>query len=308
MNNNGVLKVKNKKLNQGENATGWGFVLPYFASFFLFITIPVILGILLSFTYFDLINTPKFIGLNNFVNLFTADDVFMQQVLPNTLKFALIVGPVGYMLSFLLAWLLAQIPQKPRTVLALLIYSPSMTAGIAMAVMWRIIFSGDSSGYLNSVLLSLNLIDSPIQWLQDPKYLLNIMIIVSLWSSMGIGFLAMLAGVLNINEELYEAAYVDGMSNKFQEIFYITIPTMKPQMLFGAIMSLVATFNAGAIGVQLTGVNPTPQNAGQLIVNHMDDYAFNRWEMGYGAAIAVVLLIMVYLFGMAARKLFGEKE
>ncbi|NLB85235.1 MAG: sugar ABC transporter permease, partial [Acholeplasmataceae bacterium] len=273
-----------------------------------FITIPVILGILLSFTYFDLINTPKFIGLNNFVNLFTADDVFMQQVLPNTLKFALIVGPVGYMLSFLLAWLLAQIPQKPRTVLALLIYSPSMTAGIAMAVMWRIIFSGDSSGYLNSILLSLNLIDSPIQWLQDPKYLLNIMIIVSLWSSMGIGFLAMLAGVLNINEELYEAAYVDGMSNKFQEIFYITIPTMKPQMLFGAIMSLVATFNAGAIGVQLTGVNPTPQNAGQLIVNHMDDYAFNRWEMGYGAAIAVVLLIMVYLFGMAARKLFGEKE
>lgn len=308
MNNNGVLKVKNKKLNQGENATGWGFVFPYFASFFLFITIPVILGILLSFTYFDLINTPKFIGLNNFVNLFTADDVFMQQVLPNTLKFALIVGPVGYMLSFLLAWLLAQIPQKPRTVLALLIYSPSMTAGIAMAVMWRIIFSGDSSGYLNSILLSLNLIDSPIQWLQDPKYLLNIMIIVSLWSSMGIGFLAMLAGVLNINEELYEAAYVDGMSNKFQEIFYITIPTMKPQMLFGAIMSLVATFNAGAIGVQLTGVNPTPQNAGQLIVNHMDDYAFNRWEMGYGAAIAVVLLIMVYLFGMAARKLFGEKE
>ena len=301
MNNNGVLKVKNKKLNQGENATGWGFVLPYFASFFLFITIPVILGILLSFTYFDLINTPKFIGLNNFVNLFTADDVFMQQVLPNTLKFALIVGPVGYMLSFLLAWLLEQIPQKPRTVLALLIYSPSMTAGIAMAVMWRIIFSGDSSGYLNSILLSLNLIDSPIQWLQDPKYLLNIMIIVSLWSSMGIGFLAMLAGVLNINEELYEAAYVDGMSNKFQEIFYITIPTMKPQMLFGAIMSLVATFNAGAIGVQLTGVNPTPQNAGQLIVNHMDDYAFNRWEMGYGAAIAVVLLIMVYLFGMAAR-------
>lgn len=308
MNNSGLVKVKNKKTSRSENVTGWGFVLPYFASFFIFITIPVILGILLSFTYFDLINPPKVIGLNNFVNLFTADDVFMQQVLPNTLKFALIVGPVGYMLSFLLAWLLAQIPQKPRTVLALLIYSPSMTAGIAMAVMWRIIFSGDSSGYLNSILLSMNIIDSPIQWLQDPKYLLNIMIIVSLWSSMGIGFLAMLAGVLNINEELYEAAYVDGMSNKFQEIFYITIPTMKPQMLFGAIMSLVSTFNAGAIGVQLTGVNPTPQNAGQLIVNHMDDYAFNRWEMGYGAAIAVVLLIMVYVFGMAARKLFGEKD
>lgn len=297
-----------KRAKIKENLVGWGFVLPYFSSFFLFITIPVLLGILLSFTYFDLINTPKFIGLNNFVNLFTADDVFMQQVFPNTLKFALIVGPVGYAFSFFLAWLLAQIPKKPRTILALLIYSPSMTAGIAMAVMWRIIFSGDSSGYLNSILLAMNIIETPIQWLQNPEYLLNIMIIVSLWSSMGIGFLAMLAGVLNINEELYEAAYVDGMKNKFQEIFYITIPTMKPQMLFGAIMSLVGTFNAGSIGVQLTGVNPTPQNAGQLIVNHMDDYAFNRWEMGYGAAIAVVLLILVYIMSRVATRLFGEKD
>ncbi|VEU81218.1 Inner membrane ABC transporter permease protein ycjO [Haploplasma axanthum] len=266
------------------------------------------MGILLSFTYFNLLESPSFVGFGNYISLFTSDDVFMQQVIPNTVKFAIIVGPIGYMLGFFLAWLLAQIPSKPRTVLALVIYSPSMTAGIAMSVMWKIIFSGDESGYLNAILLNFNLIEQPIQWLTNPQYLMTIMIVVTLWSSMGIGFLAMLAGVLNINQELYEAAYIDGMKNKWQEMFYITIPSMKPQMLFGAVMSLISTFNAGAIGVQLSGQNPTPQNAGQLIVTHIDDYGFIRFDMGYAATVSVVLLVMVYLFSRVATKLFGEKE
>jgi multiple sugar transport system permease protein len=262
----------------------------------------------LSLTYFNLLEAPSFIGLNNYVYLFTADDAFMQDVIPNTLQFVVLVGPIGYFLGFLLAWLLAQLPHRLRTILALVIYSPSMTAGITMAVMWRIIFSGDDSGYLNAFLLNLNIISQPIQWLQNPDYLLVIMIVVTLWSSMGIGFLAMLAGVLNINQELYEAAYVDGMKTKFQEIFYITIPSMKPQMLFGAVMSLVATFNAGAIGAQLSGQNPTPQNAGQLIVTHLEDYGFIRYDMGYAAAIAVMLLILVYVFSRVAFKLFGDQD
>jgi multiple sugar transport system permease protein len=298
---------KPKKLNRDE-LTGNLFILPYLLAFMVFITIPVLMGMLLSLTYFNLLEAPKFILFGNYIALLTSDDIFMQVVIPNTVKFALFVGPIGYMLGFLLAWLLAQLPHRLRTILALVIYSPSMTAGIAMAVMWRIIFSGDESGYLNAVLLSINVIEQPIQWLTNPMYLMNIMIIVTLWSSMGIGFLAMLAGVLNINQELYEAAYVDGMSNKIQEIFYITIPSMKPQMLFGAVMSLVATFNAGSIGVSLSGQNPTPQNAGQLIVTHIDDYGFIRFDMGYAAAISIVLLIMVYIFGRLAYKLFGEKE
>lgn len=305
-----MTEVNKKKLSKESisQITGNLFILPYALAFIIFITVPVIMGILLSTTYFNLLETPKFIFLNNYVTLFTADDVFMQKVIPNTVKFALFVGPLGYMLGFLLAWLLAQIPHRMRTILALVIYSPSMTAGVAMSVMWKIIFSGDESGYLNAVLLQLSLIEEPIQWLTNANYLMPVMIIVTLWSSMGIGFLAMLAGVLNINQELYEAAYIDGMSNKMQEIFYITIPSMKPQMLFGAVMSLVATFNAGSIGVQLSGQNPTPQNAGQLIVTHIDDYGFIRYDMGYAAAISVVLLIMVLLFNYAAHKLFGEKD
>jgi len=284
------------------------FILPYFFAFFIFITIPVIIGMVLSFTYFNLLESPEFIGFNNYIFLFTSDDAFMQDVIPNTLQFVVIVGPLGYMLGFFLAWMLAQLPNKLRTVLALIIYSPSMTAGITMAVMWRIIFSGDSAGYLNALLLNLDLISQPIQWIQNPDFLLPIMILVTLWSSMGIGFLAMLAGVLNTNQDLYEAAYVDGMKNKWQEIFYITIPSMKPQMLFGAVMSLVGTFNAGAIGAQLSGQNPTPQNAGQLIVTHLEDYGFIRYEMGYAAAIAVMLLVLVYMFSKVAFKLFGDSH
>src|SRR5690554_759183 len=295
-----------KKVRQ--EAVGIGFILPYALAFLTFITVPVIMGMLLSLTYFNLLEVPRFVFLSNYVNLFTADDVFMQKVIPNTVQFAVFVGPIGYMLGFFLAWLLAQIPHKARTILALIIYSPSMTAGVAMSVMWRIIFSGDESGYLNAILLQLNLIETPIQWLTNPQYLMGVMIVVTLWSSMGIGFLAMLAGVLNINQELYEAAAIDGMNSKLQEIFYITIPSMKPQMLFGAVMSLVSTFNAGSIGVQLSGQNPTPQNAGQLIVTHIDDYGFIRFDMGYAAAISVILLIMVLLFNFAAHKLFGERD
>ncbi|PAK55880.1 carbohydrate ABC transporter permease [Paenibacillus sp. 7541] len=286
----------------------WIFLSPYLLFFTAFIVVPVLIAIALSFTYFNSIQFPSFIGLKNYINLITQDAVFMQHVLPNTLKFSLIVGPGGYILSFLMAWLLAQIPHGPRTVLALILYSPSMTAGVAMSVLWTVIFSGDASGYLNGLLLRFNLITEPIQFLQSPDHLMTIMIIVTLWSSMGVGFLAMLSGILNINPEVYEAAYIDGIKNRFQEIIYITIPSMKPQMLFGAVMAIVNTFQAGAIGVALSGTNPTPQYAGQLMVNHIDDYGFIRFEMGYAAAISVLLLSIVYLFSKFARKLFTEKD
>lgn len=295
---------KIKKLN----LTPWAFLSPYLILFICFIVIPVVTAILLSFAYFNAIEKPKFIGLSNYVSLLTSDEVFMQHVLPNTLIFSFIVGPGGYILSFFLAWSLAQVTKKMRTILALIIYSPSMTSGIAMAVVWTIIFSGDETGYLNSLLIRLGFITEPIQWLQSPDHLMTIMIIVSLWSSMGVGFLAMLSGVLNIDQELYEAGYIDGIKNRFQEIIYITIPSMKPQMLFGAVMAVVNTFQAGAIGVQLSGANPTPQYAGQLIVNHIEDYGFIRYEMGYASAVSVVLLIMVYLFSLLAKKLFTEKD
>lgn len=289
------------------NKPAW-FVVPYWTLFAIFIVLPVLLAVILSFTYFNAIQTPKFTGMTNYIELITFDTVFMQYVLSNTIKFALIVGPLGYVLSFLLAWTLSQITKLPRTILAVILYSPSLTMGVAMASMWKIIFSADSKGYINALLLNSGLIIEPIQFLSSPQYLMPIMIIVSLWSSMGVGFLAMLAGVLNIDQTLYEAAYIDGIRNRTQEIFYITIPSMKPQLLFGAVMATVNTFQAGAIGVQLSGSNPTPEYAGQLIVNHIEDFGFIRYMMGYAAAISVVLLILVYLLSKVTFKLLGERE
>ena len=288
------------------NGPAW-FIVPYWSLFTIFIILPVIAAFFLSFTYFNAIETPNIIGINNYVELITIDSVFMQYVLSNTLRFALIVGPVGFAMAFLLAWMLAQIPPLARTILAIILYSPSLTLGVAMAAMWRIIFSGDANGYLNALLLSNNVILEPIQFLQSPQYLMTIMIIVSLWSSMGVGFLAMLAGVLNIDQTLYEAAYVDGIKNRTQEILYITLPSMRPQLLFGAVMAVVTTFQAGMIGVQLAGSNPTPQYAGQLIVNHIEDFGFIRYAMGYAAAISVVLLLIVYTISKVTFRVLGDK-
>jgi len=291
-----------------KESSAYAFLALYALLFIVFIVIPVMAAFSLSFTFFDAVQTPRFIGMGNYVSLITQDDIFMRYVLPNTIQFAVIVGPGGYILAFLLAWVLAQIPRLPRTIFALILYSPSMTAGVAMAVVWKALFSGDQTGYLNSFLMGLGLMREPIQWLQSPQYLMPIMIVVTLWSSMGIGFLAMLAGILEINPELYEAAEIDGMSNRWQEIFYITIPSMKPQMLFGAVMAIVSTFQAGAIGVSLSGTNPTPQYAGQLIVNHIEDYGFLRYEMGYAAAVSVVLLFMVLFFSRISNRLFASVD
>ena len=281
---------------------------PYGLLFSLFIIIPIVAAVVLSFTYFNTIQAPSFIGLDNYINLFTNDNVFMQKVLPNTIVYAVFVGVGGYVLAFFLAWSLAQLTPKPRTVLAVILYSPSMTGGILLNLVWSVVFNGDKSGYLNYLLMKLDLISEPIVWLQSDKYLLPIMIIVTLWSSMGVGFLAILSGILNVNEELYEAAYIDGIRNRFQEIIYITIPAAKPQMLFGAVMAIVNTFQSSGVGVALSGSNPTPNYAGQLIVTHIEDFGFIRYEMGYAAAISVVLLVGIRLMSVGVDKVLGTKD
>lgn len=288
--------------------TPYLFLLPYLLLFTVFIIIPTAMAVALSFTNYNAVQTPEFVGLTNYINLLTQDSIFLQYVLPNTLLFSIIVGVGGYVLSFFLAWSLSQLSKGPRTVLALILYSPSMTAGVAMSVVWRTVFLGNQSGIANYALTALGLINEPILWLSNATYIMPIVIIVALWSSMGVGFLAMLAGLLNVSPELYEAGAIDGIKNRFQEVIYITIPSMKPQMLFGAVMAVTGAFQQGAIGVTLTGSNPTPGYAAQLMVNHVDDYGFARYEMGYAAAVSVALLALIYAFSFVARKLFEEKD
>ncbi len=198
-----------------NQVSGYLFAAPYALVFLVFILVPVLLAIVLSFTNFNAIQFPRFVGFLNYITLLTSDAEFMQFVLPNTVVYAVVVGIGGYILSFLLAWMLCNLTRGVRTVLALIIYSPSLTAGVAMTVLWKVIFSGDQTGLLNSWLMSLGVIDDPIEWLVNTNYLLPIVIIIGLWSSMGIGFLAMIAGIANSDESLYEAGAIDGISNRF---------------------------------------------------------------------------------------------
>lgn len=281
---------------------------PYAILFCLFIVIPVGAAIVLSFTNFNAVSKPTFAGFSNYINLLTNDSVFMQYVLPNTVIYSIFVGMGGYILSFFVAWSLSQIPKKPRTIMTVILYSPSVTGGVLLSTIWSSVFSGDKRGLLNYALLKLDIIDTPIQWLQSTDYLLPIMIIVGLWSSMGIGFLAILSGILNVDPEIYEAARIDGVKNRLQEIIYVTIPSIKPQMLFGAVMAIVNTFKDGGTGVTLSGANPTPGYAGQLIANHIDDYGFIRYEMGYAAAVSTVLLIMIYILSRVVGRVFSSAD
>jgi multiple sugar transport system permease protein len=291
-----------------EKYSPYFLVAPFLLLFITFIILPIIIAILLSFTDYNSVQQPRFVFLDNYIRILTSDAVFARKILPNTIIYSLIVGPGGYFLAFVVAWVLAQFTKIPRTVLAVLFYSPSMTAGVTVATIWRVMFSGDRVGYLNYLLLEAGMIQEPVSWLQSERYLLPIMILVALWSSMGIGFLSILSGILNVNHELYEAAIIDGIRNRFQEIIYVTIPSIRPQMLFGAVMSIVGTFNSTGLGVQLSGSNPTPGYAGSLIVNHIDDYGYIRYEMGYAAALSVVLLMIISLFSRVAYKLFSDTD
>ncbi|WP_425313212.1 carbohydrate ABC transporter permease [Paenibacillus mangrovi] len=286
----------------------YAFIFPFMAMFIIFILIPVVAGVLLSFTYFNAFDFPTWRGWLNYQNLFSQDVVFLQHVLPNSFKFAVFVGPVGYILAFLLAWLISQLPSTLRTWYALAMYAPSLSAGVAMTVVWTVMFTGDRSGYINSFLLKWGIIDKPVYLLIDQDYLLNIMIVISIWSSMGIGFLAILAGILNVDKQLYEAGKIDGISSRLQEVWYITVPMMKPQMMFAAIMSIVHTIKSGGIGVQLSGSNPTPNYAGQLLLDHISDYGFIRFELGYASAISIFVLLLCYVLSKFFGFLFAPKE
>ncbi|MGN0297984.1 MAG: carbohydrate ABC transporter permease [Lachnospiraceae bacterium] len=305
---NKVKRVKKNKIAKRENNIhGYLFLAPYAILFTIFVLVPVLVAVLLSFTNFNAIQFPDWVGFLNYITVLTNDEVFMQYVLPNTVVYALIVGVGGYVLSFILAWALCNLTKPLRTVFALIIYSPSMTGAVAMTVLWKVIFSGDQTGILNSWLMNLGIITEPIIWLTNVNYLLPIVVIIGLWSSMGIGFLSLIAGILNIDEELYEAGAIDGIKNRVQEMIYITIPSMKPQMLFAAVMAIVGAFQNGTVSSLLTG-NPSPGYAAQLLVNHIEDYGFQRYEMGYAAAVSVVLLLIIQIFSKIANSLFGEKD
>ncbi len=278
------------------------FLLPFALSFILFTVLPVLTSVFYSFTYNNIFQPLRFVGLDNYVRMFTRDAVFPTAV-QNTLVLALITGPLGYILSFSLAWLINEVNSKLRMLFVLIFYSPAIAGSIY--VVFGVLFSSDMYGYVNGFLLNWGFIERPIEWLTDVRYIQMVIALCVLWGSMGAGFLSFVAGLKNVDQQLYEAAALDGLRNRWQELWYVTLPVMKPQLMFGVVMSISGAFSIHDVTIALAGY-PSTDNVATTIVNLMSDVGYQRFELGYASAMATVLFVIMILTRQLVSKLINR--
>lgn len=277
-------------------------ILPFGVLFVLFTVLPVAMAMLLSFTSFNMAEMPKFVGFDNYINLIVQDDIFLIAV-KNTFVLALVTGPLSYLMCFMLAWLINELPPIPRALLTLVFYAPSLSGNAFL--FWKLFFSSDSYGFANAWAMKLGLIDEPILFFSTADYILPILIVVQLWLSLGVSFLAFIAGLQTVDKSLYEAAAVEGIKNRWQELWYITLPSMKPQLMFGAVMQITNSLSISAISTELAGF-PSVAYAGHTILIHLHDFGNVRYEMGYACTIAVVLFFIMLLCNVLVQKLLRK--
>lgn len=284
-----------------DNKINYFMMLPFLVFFTLFTIIPIGASVVLSFTRFDVLNTPIYIGWDNYLRMFLEDGVFMI-ALKNTLQFAIITGPVGYLLCFVFAWFINDLPPVARAFFTVVFYAPTLAN---VYFIFQYIFSADMYGLINSLLMNIGILDDPVAWLTDTRYMLNIVIIVQLWCSLGTGFLSFVAGLQNLDPSLAEAGAIDGVRNRIQELFYITLPQMGGMLMFGAVMQIASAFAVGGISAAMLG-NPSVDYAGHTLVLHIQDFGNTRFELGYASAIAVVLFLLMVLTKALINKLLAK--
>lgn len=284
-----------------QNKACYFMLAPFMIFFIIFTVVPVVMSLPMGFTDFNMAQAPKFIGLSNYTTLFLSDKIFIESIRV-TIVFALFTGPVSYVLCFLLAWLINELHPKLKTIFTLIFYAPSMAN---VFTVWQLIFSGDTYGYINSFLLNLGIINSPIQWLTDANYVLGVSIVVQLWISLGAGFLSLRAGFQNIDRSMYEAGAIDGIKTRWQELIHITIPSMGPQLMFAAVMQIVSSFTAGTVAQNLVGFPSTDYKA-HTIMTHAYDYGWVRYEMGYASAICMVLFVAMFFANKLISKMLSK--
>ena len=277
-----------------RNWQNYALMAPFLIVFFMFTLLPVLISIIFSFTYFNILTPPRFVGWNNYLRMLVDDDVFLI-ALKNTALFAVVTGPISYLLCFFFAWLINDLGKNLRAVVTTIFYAPVLS-GQAYTI-WLFVFSSDSYGIANGFLMKFGFIKEPIGWLTDPQYILGIVIAVQLWLSLGTGFLAFIAGLQGVDRTLFEAGMIDGIRNRFQEVWYITLPCMKPQLLFGAVMQIVTSFSVADVSIRLAGF-PSTQYAAETVVTHIMDIGMIRYEMGYACALAVFLFLLMVLTKM----------
>lgn len=277
-------------------------IAPFGLLFVMFTFLPVIISIVLSFTSFNMAELPKFVGFKNYIDLIVQDDIFLIAI-KNTFVLALVTGPLSYIMCFLFAWLINELPRIPRAIMTLVFYAPSISGNAYL--IWKLIFSSDTYGYANAWLMKLGITSEAILWFSTAKYILPILIIVQLWLSLGVSFLSFIAGLQTVDRSLYEAAAVEGIKNRWQELWYITLPSMKPQLMFGAVMQITNSLSISSISIDLVGF-PSIEYAGHTILTHLHDYGTVRYEMGYACTIAVILFFIMMLCNVVVQKLLRK--
>ena len=285
-----------------NNKTAYFMLAPFMLLFIIFTVLPVVLSIFLSLTDFNMLQMPHWLGIENYMRLFLNDEIFIL-ALQNTLVFAAITGPVSYILALLVAWFINELPPKIRAVVTLIFYAPSISGNAYL--IWKTLFSSDSYGWANAVLIKYGILTEPILWFQDAGYVMPLCIVVALWTSLGTAFLSFIAGFQTIDRSMYEAAAVDGIKNRWQELWYITLPTMRPQLMFGAVLAITNSFGFGAVVDALCGF-PSVDYAAHTIMHHLSDYGGARYEIGYASAIAVILFIIMFSSNIIIKKALSK--
>ena len=285
-----------------RNWVAYLMVAPYMLIFTCFTVIPVALSILISFTDFNMLELPKIVGLDNYIRLFLDDDIFLLAA-KNTFIFAAIVGPASYIMSLMVAWFINELSPKIRAIVTLIFYAPSISGQVYLV--WGTLFSSDAYGWANAWLMKFGIINAEINFFQDADWVMPLCIIVALWTSLGTSFLSFIAGLQGVDRALFEAGAVDGIKNRWQELWYIVLPSMKPQLMFGAIMSITSSFGFGGIVTALCGF-PSVDYAAHTIMHHLEDYGSQRFEIGYSSTIAVILFLVMIGANMLVKKILSK--
>jgi multiple sugar transport system permease protein len=270
-------------------AKGLLFISPWLLGFFLFTIYPMLASFYFSFTRYDVLRPPKFIGFENYIELFTGDDLF-RTAMYNTVWFVLVAVPIGLVAAFLLAVLLNQ-NLRGKSVYRTIFFIPSITPAVASVMVWLWIYN-TQYGLINGILIGLGL--EAIPWLSSPALAKPSLVVIQVWAQ-GTAIIIFLAALQDVPRTLYEAARVDG-ANALQRFWHVTVPMTTPAMLYVLLTGLIGTFQAFIWPWLLT--RGGPNNATLLFSVYLYRSAFEHFKMGYASAQGWLLFILVITFAV----------
>lgn len=279
--------------NNARTAAAWIFLSPALAVITLFFAVPVLAAFVLSFTDFDIYSLGnwdyiRFVGVENYIRIL--ETPLFWKALKNTFYFVLIGGPLSVAVSLGTALMLNSKLAKFKSVYRTVYFLPVVSSLIAVAIIWRYLYH-PAHGLLNYLLSYVGI--PPIDWLGDPAIAMPAIIIMAVWKNFGYNMLIFIAGLQNISDDLYEAAHLDG-ANWWQQFKEITIPMLKPTTVFIVMITIIGYFQLFAEPYVMTQGGPL--NSTTSIVLLMYEQGFRWWSMGYAAAIAFVLFIIIMFF------------